>query len=315
MLDVLKIFHLENEKPLVGLLSMLIEDTVHSKIEEAPFINATLGTTIRGAGLMRAKGGMKAFWKILENHYNLLGGEIQKSNQVLSFAKQDKLWEITTKKGNLQAKKIISSIPLENTFTISPAFIQKKLKPYIQKNESYKGGAIVVFLGIPEKEIENETLTHHQILLDYDRELGNGNNMFISISTKDDVLSAPLGYRSVMISTHCNNAEWENLSKEEYESKKKEIGSKLIEYARRVYPNLATNPIVYEVGTPRTYQTFTKRSSVGGFKQTLFNSNWKAVPQDIGIENFCLTGDNTWPGLGTVAGLVSGRIAAEISFR
>lgn len=313
MLDVLKFFHLEKEKPLIGLLSMLIEDTVHSKIEEAPFINATLGTTIRGAGLMRAKGGMKALWKILENHYNSLGGEIYKSNQVISFVKQNNLWEITTKKGNLQAKKIISSLPLDNTFTISPEFIQKKLKPYIQKNEVYKGGAIVVFLGIPEKEIETESITHHQILLDYDRELGNGNNMFISVSGKEDALSAPIGFRSVMISTHCKNLEWENLSKEEYESKKKEIGDRLIDYARRVYPSLATNPVVYEIGTPRTYQKFTKRTSVGGFKQTLSNSNWKSVPQDIGIENFCITGDNTWPGLGTVAGLVSGRIAAELS--
>ncbi len=36
-----------------------------------------------------------------------------------------------------------------------------------------------------------------------------------------------------------------------------------------------------------------------------------AIPQDIGVENFWLAGDNTWPGLGTVAGLISGRIAAE----
>jgi len=49
MLDVLKKFKLENDRPLIGFLSMLIEDTVHSSIDKAPFINAALGTTIRGS--------------------------------------------------------------------------------------------------------------------------------------------------------------------------------------------------------------------------------------------------------------------------
>lgn len=76
---------------------------------------------------------------------------------------------------------------------------------------------------------------------------------------------------------------------------------------------MAKNPVIYEIGTPLTYQKFTNRTngSIGGFKQTLENSNFNAVPQDIGIQNFWLAGDNTWPGLGTVAGLISGRIASE----
>lgn len=62
-----------------------------------------------------------------------------------------------------------------------------------------------------------------------------------------------------------------------------------------------------------SYQKFTNRTngSVGGFKQTLKNSNLNAIPLDTGIKIFWLTGDNTWPGLGTVAGLISGRIASE----
>jgi phytoene dehydrogenase-like protein len=96
-------------------------------------------------------------------------------------------------------------------------------------------------------------------------------------------------------------------------NKKQNIGLYLINAARKVYPNLGQNPMVYEIGTPLTYQKFTNRiiGSVGGFKQTKKNTNLKAVPQDIGVENFWLTGDNTWPGLGTVAGLISGRIASE----
>lgn len=220
------------------------------------------------------------------------------------------------KAGLLHQKReflIISSLPIDLTYQISPDSIKMKLDRYLTKNEKYQGSAIVVFLGVPELEVANQRLTHHQILLDYDAKLGNGNNMFISISAKDDLISAPIGFRSVMLSTHCEVYEWQNLSEEEYQTKKQNIGQYLIECARKVYPDLAKDPIIYEVGTPLTYQKFTGRTngSVGGFKQTLKNSNFKAIPQDIGIKDFWLAGDNTWPGLGTVAGIISGRIASE----
>lgn len=313
MLDVLKKFHLENDKPLVGLISMLIEDTVHSSIDKAPFINSALGTTIRGAGLMRADGGMKSFWNYLSNHFLKIGGTLKKGHKVIDFKQDGNNWCVTTTKGVIKSKKIISSLPIELTYTISPSSIKDKLQPFITKNEKNQGSAIVVFLGVPEAEISNQTYRHHQILLDYETKLGNGNNMFISISAKDDSVSAPIGFRSVMISTHCELSEWQNLSESEYQNKKQNIGQKLIETARKIYPKLGENAVVYEVGTPLTYQKFTQRTngSVGGFKQTLKNANFNAVPQDIGIQNFWLTGDNTWPGLGTVAGLISGRIASE----
>jgi hypothetical protein len=50
---------------------------------------------------------------------------------------------------------------------------------------------------------------------------------------------------------------------------------------------------------------------VGGVRQTLWNTNFFALSQDIGISNFFLVGDSTWPGLGTVACIAGSRIAAE----
>lgn len=56
--DLLRSLNLRDDKPLVHLLAMLLEDTVHATIDEAPLINGSLGITIRGAGLTRACGGM-----------------------------------------------------------------------------------------------------------------------------------------------------------------------------------------------------------------------------------------------------------------
>ncbi|MCU0878330.1 MAG: NAD(P)-binding protein, partial [Pirellulaceae bacterium] len=74
--DLLRSLRLRDDAPLVGLLSMLLEDTVHAKIDEAPLINGALGITIRGAGLSRARGGMRGFWQRFVARYRALGGDL-----------------------------------------------------------------------------------------------------------------------------------------------------------------------------------------------------------------------------------------------
>ena len=170
----------------------------------------------------------------------------------------------------------------------------------------------MLFLGVPESEVTCQLLTHHQLVYDYNLPLGNGNNMFISVSSPGDTSSAPIGYRSVMISTHCKVPEWQDLSEEEYQHKKTGIGDHLLSLARKIYPDLGKGAVVYEVGTPHSYQKYTNRinGAVGGVRQNLANSNFNAMPHDLGIKNFRMVGDSTWPGLGTVACLLGSRIVA-----
>ena len=61
--DALRHHGLRDDAPLVGLLAMLLEDTVHAGIDDAPLINGALGITIRGARPDPAHGGMYGFWK------------------------------------------------------------------------------------------------------------------------------------------------------------------------------------------------------------------------------------------------------------
>ena len=88
---------------------------------------------------------------------------------------------------------------------------------------------------------------------------------------------------------------------------------RLITLARRVYPDLGRRAHV-RVGTPRTFERFTgrPRGAVGGFRQTLFNSNQNAIPHDLGVRGFFLAGDTTWPGLGTVACVLGSRVVANL---
>lgn len=172
---------------------------------------------------------------------------------------------------------------------------------------------MVVFLGVPEQEVAEQTWTHHQLLESYDQPLGYGNNMFISVSSPGDTESAPPGFRSVMVSTHCDLDSWRHLPREEYEQRKQSVGDHLVSLARRVYPRLGRKAIVWEVATPRTFARFTRRpeGAVGGVRQNLRNSNQYAVPHRTRLPGFWQAGDTTWPGLGTVACVLGSRIVAD----
>ncbi len=136
--------------------------------------------------------------------------------------------------------------------------------------------------------------------------------MFVSVSEPGDTLSAPPGHRAVMISTHTDLAAWTGLDETGYAQRKKEIGERLISYARRAYPNLGERAVIAQTGTPRSYERFGFRpaGAVGGPRQHPRNSNQHALPHDLGGRGLWLVGDSTWPGLGTVACVLGSRIVA-----
>ncbi|NNE96312.1 MAG: FAD-dependent oxidoreductase [Acidimicrobiales bacterium] len=310
--DALRRHGLRDDKALVGLLSMLIEDTVHATVDDAPLINAALGITIRGAGLTRAHGGMSGFMQALTAHYEATGGRFARNCEVQAIRGGKGNFGLETTKGTFRADQVVAAIPISITARIAPEAVTKRLDRFIKRDADRMGGALVMFLGVPEAEVSDHEWTHHQVLVDYDQPLGLGNNMFISVSAAGDLASAPAGHRAVMISTHCDLDMWEQLERSQYQSLKSSISDRMAQIARRVYPRLATNPVVFEMATPRTFERFARRpnGAVGGVRQTLRNTNLFAVPHEIGVDGFHLVGDSTWPGLGTVACTLGSRIVA-----
>jgi C-3',4' desaturase CrtD len=332
--DVLRQHGLEHDTPLRALLGMLVEDTVHSTVERAPAINAALGITIRGAGLTRHDGGMHGFWRTLVTRYRDLGGQLWTGTAVSRVDGARGRFRVVSRRGELSADQVVLAVPAPNAAAITAGLpLARRLERYLRRDRGDLGGAVLVVLGVPEQEVaglgvpewevaglgvpEQEvagpTFTHHQLLQDYEQPYGDGNNMFVSVSAPDDRLSAPAGHRAVMISTHTELSTWEELESDEYVQRKKEIGERLVGYARRVYPALGDRAVVMDVGTPRTYERFANRphGAVGGPHQRLGNSNQFAIPHDLGGPGLWLVGDSTWPGLGTVACVLGSRIVAD----
>ncbi len=312
--DALRRYGLRGDRALVGLLGMLVEDTVHSSVDRAPLINAALGITIRGAGLTRHEGGMHGFWRNLVKHYRGLGGELRAGTPVSQVEGIPGAFALRTRRGIRTARQVVLAVPASTAARICPTLaVAGRLQRYLHRDRHHLGGAVIAFLGVPEDQVHGSCLTHHQLLHSYDQPLGDGNNMFVSVSAPGDTVSAPPGHRAVMLSTHTSLAEWSGLDDDAYAKHKKEIGARLIEEARRVYPALARPAVVSELGTPRTFERFAFRpgGAVGGVRQNLRNCNQHAIPHDLGGRGIWLVGDSTWPGLGTVACVLGSRNVAD----
>lgn len=305
---------LAGDTALTALLGMLVEDTVHATVVKAPLINAALGVTIRGAGLTRHGGGMHGFWRTLVARYRELGGVLRTGETVTGVAGDRGAYTVTSRRGSATAAHVVLAVPAETAARLCAGRpLARRLARYLERDRDELGGAVVVFLGVPEDEVAGRPMTHHQLMHDYEQPLGDGNNMFVSVSAPGDTLSAPPGRRAVMISTHTALADWAGLPEDEYALRKKLIGRRLVELARRVYPTLGEGADVVEVGTPRSYARFAFRpgGAVGGPHQSLRNTNQFAIPHDLGGAGLWMVGDSTWPGLGTVACVLGSRIVAD----
>jgi C-3',4' desaturase CrtD len=303
---------LREDAALVGLLAMLVEDTVHSTVDDAPLVNAALGITIRGAGLTRATGGMRGFWRALVAHYRSLGGDLRCGWRVTGVSGPPGRFEVAGPRGTVSAGRVVSAVPAATTAQLCPA-ARPALAGFLDRDAPDLGGAAMVCLGVPEDEVAGQRFTHHQLLHSYAERLGDGNNMFMSVSAPGDRDSAPPGHRAVMLSTHTDLDGWEHLDDRAHARRRDGLGDRLVTEARRVYPRLGERAVVREVGTPRTYARFTSRprGAVGGVRQRRSNANQHAVPHRLAGPGLWLVGDSTWPGLGTVACVLGSRIVAE----
>lgn len=312
--DALRYAKLQDDAVLRGFLAMVVEDTVHGDVSTAPLVNACLGVAIRGA-IARPKGGMFGFMSAIERRATELGVGLHRSTRVarIIITGASPRFRIETSRGTWTADVVVSTLPIWNTALIAPGLIADRLTPWCKRDEACLGGAALLALGVPEEEVSDQPMTHHQFLPDVRGSLGAGNNCFLSISSPGDELSAPPGHRAVMVTTHTELDEWEGKNADEYEAAKGALGERLLSIVRRAYPRLGAHARWNTVGTPRTYAHFTSRhrGAVGGTRLTLANANLKAVPHDIGVLGFVQGGDTTWPGIGTTAAAINSGIIAE----
>jgi phytoene dehydrogenase-like protein len=159
--------------------------------------------------------------------------------------------------------------------------------------------------------------SHHQIVRDHTKPLGETNSIFLSMSYADDPTRAPAGMQAANISTHTEVGQWWRMHddparKAEYHEKREQYVEAMLATAEERLPGFRDAIVEVLPATPVTYQNWTDRpmGMVGGFAQ---KSILKARSPWTGLDNAWLVGDSVFPGQSTAGVTLSGmRVARKV---
>ena len=266
-------------------------------------------------GVMQVRGGMGAVAGALVSWIRANGGEVIFRQRVTAIETvRGRARAVLTAKGlRIEADAFIANLTPWALHSLLGAASPAALKNELGRRPDM-WGAFVVYASVPAEKIP-QVITHHQVVVDINKPLGECNSVFISLSPLNDSTRAPAGMRTATLSTHTRVRDWQALfeqSPSAYEERKAAYTLRVLEAAGRALPGFQSAVDLVLPGTPHTYQFYTHRplGMVGGFPQTsLFNARG---PQ-TGIPNVWLVGDSVFPGQST-AGVTLGamRVAKSL---
>jgi C-3',4' desaturase CrtD len=213
-------------------------------------------------GVMHVRGGMGAIAETLVNWIRANGGEVLYRQRVtgLETVNGRVRAALTAKEKRLEADLFLANLTPWALETLINGRGAALLRPY-GRNLPEMWGAFVVHAGVRAADIP-QSITHHQVILDVDKPLGEGNSVFISLSPLDDPSRAPDGMRAAILSTHTRVRDWQALYEQSpaaYEQRKAEYTDRVLAAAERALPGFRAAAELVLPGTPHTYAFYTRR--------------------------------------------------------
>lgn len=267
-------------------------------------------------GVNHVQGGIGAIAKTVANWIDDHGGEVLYRQQVERVRPlDDGRFTVRTKKGlELTADVVLANTtPWALNSLLGDASPKRLRREVARRRPTW--GAFTLYLGLDEAALSPGAASHHQVIVDHSRPLGEGNSVFISLADAQDDSRAPAGKRAATLSTHTAIEPWWRLAHEDYDAylaRREEYAERLLGAAEKALPGIRRAVRLCLPGTPVTFDYYTRRplGMVGGFPQT---SLFKARGPGTGMRNLWLVGDSIFPGQST-AGVTLGamRVAADV---
>ncbi len=266
-------------------------------------------------GAQYVPGGLATLAEDLAGFIDNNGGKVHYATRAKSILLESgKIKGVEGHGRNFLSPVVISTAPVHDTLKLVS---DPRLLPATQKIEQMPEiwGAFTMYLGINEKVLPKGTGLFEQIS-DYD-ENGLTENFLVSISSHDDRIRAPEGYRSITISTHVRPEGFFNLSPEDYRTQKIALEQRILRRLELLFPGFSDSIVLLESGTPRTFERFTLHSlgRVGGIPQMPHSANFNALHHTSGLPGLLFAGETVFPGQGTLGVAVSGFNAARTTGR
>ncbi len=184
-----------------------------------------------------------------------------------------------------------------------------------------------IYLGfkVPPKELGNDaysTFSYENVTRLHDLKgrahtsLTERPFVFVDYSQIESGL-APAGKSVGFIGTVDSLSDWQTLSPEEYQKKKKEVAQLLIGRLEKLIPGISDAVDYCEVGTPKTIVRYTKNpyGSIYGFAQTMDQAGLKRIAAKSPLGGLYFGSAWTFPGGGFSGAMLGGYLAALQALR
>ncbi|MCS7001852.1 MAG: FAD-dependent oxidoreductase, partial [Dehalococcoidia bacterium] len=266
-------------------------------------------------GVVEARGGIGGIATTLVAALRRDGGRFLTKREVIGLRlRNGRVTEVVTNKGEVYPADVViaNMTPWDLARVLGEAAPAKLTAAIATRPVGW--GAFTLYLGVEADVIPPGFPTHHQIIVDPTRPLGEGNSVFVSISPEWDTTRAPSGRRAITVSTHTAVAPWWRLDRAAYHERRDAYCDRLLRVVGQLLPGLAGRITVLLPGTPRTFHRFVRREqgAVGGFGQRSLFSN---VSPRTGVPNLFLVGDSIFPGQSTAAVSLGAMRVAELARR
>lgn len=308
--DGLKLFQLQDDLRLKTFLDLQLK--LYSQVdttETALLYAATaLGISQAPLGLYHLQGSMQVLSNCLVASLERDGGHLLMRHQVEKIypakgeTKGVKIKNLKTGESWIEtADLIVANVTIQDLVKLveDPPF-NPLWNPYKNRVNHLPSpwGAFVIYLGVLPTAIPPHCPLHLQFFDDAQKEIGENNSLFVSVSKEGDG-RAPEGMRTLIASSFTNPDIWWNCS--DYQVLKDEYTKDAIKRLNR-YFQLTPETIIYqESATPKTFAYYTgrQRGIVGGIGQRLSTFGPLGFGNQTPISGLWLVGDSTHPGEGT----------------
>ena len=281
-------------KEVLGDISKEYEDfidaqlqiTLQSSSKDIPLLSFAIALSYPFHKIFYANGGMgKLFDDMLKDI------DVKKNEEIKYIKKEKDFYRLISSKDEYLASKVVLNVPV---FECSEIFLDEDIKNYYKKFEFYDQSAFVIYLKI---DSQKEFLNHYQIILKDNIPNSLSNSFFVSFSHKDDGKLSKNGY-SVTISSHTKALFWNNLSKDEYETKKEFTTKFIIDELLKNISDIKKEDIKIEFSaTSKTFKRYINRFNCGATPLNLKNI-FKIPSSTTPFKNLYNIGDSVFAGQG-----------------
>ncbi len=304
--DTLRGYGLNQDLRLKTFLDLQLKLYSQVNADETALLYAAtaLGISQAPQGLYHLQGSMQVLSDRLRTSLERDGGKllmrhtverIQTKNGkatgvVIRNQKTDEIWTES-------ADHIIANVTVQNLVKLlgeqTPSGYRKRVEQLPSAS-----GSFVLYLGVDHQAIPPDCPPHLQFLYDYDREIGENNSLFVSVSHPVDG-RAPAGKATITASSFTDVKKWWDGI--DYQEMKRQYTKDAIARLGQYFDLKPENIVYTEAATPRTYAHFTGRDLgvVGGIGQRVSTFGPFGFANRTPVKSLWLVGDSTHPGEGT----------------